>query len=483
MLSLVRSRPEFRKLWFAQVASSGGDWFSRVAVLSLIAELSDPNALVGVGMLYGLELALRLLPTTLLGPIAGPLADRFPRKWLMVASDLVRAALVLSLIAVRDSSDLPFLYTVVGLQMGAGIFFDAARSGVLPNTVPRDELHAPTPSRRQPGARCSRSAPCSEGVLVSAAGVRVVFGVDALTYLASASFVAALRLPKQATPDGPLRWRELLLFTDLRRGLAHVRSLGLTSAVLAKTFWGPAGGFLVLLSIAANEQFGASAEAAALAIGVFYSARGVGTGLGPVLARRVFGSTDRGLRVQIALGYLCGALGYALFPLTDSLVLAASCIVVAHLGGSTIWVASTTLWQKHIDDAFRGRIFSLAVPGHDGLVRDGRRARGTALRQDPVGRAHDLGRVRPGVRDGRRLDRSRERGTQASGPSHSGSLTRLYTQQPHPAGIPLGPLLQRFTDEARIHRSAHAPGPTRRPRARRRRRVERRGCAWTSGSV
>jgi MFS family permease len=365
MLGILRSRPEFRKLWFAQVASSGGDWFSRVAVLSLIAQLSGPDAALGVGALYGVELALRLLPTTLLGPIAGPIADRFPRKLLMIGADVVRAALVLSLLFVRDAADLGFLYVVVALQMGTGIFFDSARSGVLPSTVERSELHAAYALTSATWSMMLAVGSLCGGVLVSFIGVRGVFVVDAATYLVSAALVARIRVPPVPEQTEPLRWSEIFLFTDLRRGLEHVRALGLTSTVLAKTFWGPAGGFLVMLSIAANKRFGSETdpEVAALAIGIFYSARGVGTGFGPVLARRLFGSTDRRLRVQIALGYVVGALGYALFPFAGSVPVAALCIFVAHLGGSTIWVGSTTLWQKHVEDAFRGRVFALEFLG------------------------------------------------------------------------------------------------------------------------
>ena len=56
MLSLVRRNPQFRKLWLSQVVSEAGDWLSRIAVLTLIAELGGDVATAGIGMLFAVEL-------------------------------------------------------------------------------------------------------------------------------------------------------------------------------------------------------------------------------------------------------------------------------------------------------------------------------------------------------------------------------------------------------------------------------------------
>ena len=183
----------------------------------------------------------------------------------------------------------------------------------------------------------------------------------------------AARLPLPPVPAHPerFRWRDIVLLRDMRRGLGHVRSLGLTPVLFAKSFWGPAGGYLVLLSIAGARRFGVVAEEvtaadpeavarrAAFATGALLCARGVGTGVGPILARRYHGSGDRQLRHQITAGFLIGAAGYAFFGTAGLLPLAFLWVVLAHMGGSALWVASTTYWQRRIDDAFRGRVFAL----------------------------------------------------------------------------------------------------------------------------
>ena len=130
-----------------------------------------------------------------------------------------------------------------------------------------------------------------------------------------------------------------------------------------RCFWGACGGFIVMLSITGKVRFGPlfgeEAAAAGLATSLLYMARGVGTGIGPVLSRRIFGQSDRGLLRQIFAGYFVGAIGYALFAPLESLPLALLMLVLAHCGGSALWVGSTTGWQSKIDDSFRGRSFSV----------------------------------------------------------------------------------------------------------------------------
>jgi hypothetical protein len=125
-----------------------------------------------------------------------------------------------------------------------------------------------------------------------------------------------------------------------------------------------------LLSLAGRDRFGggaagsatpldevAAAGATAVATGWLYFARGIGTGLGPVLGNRFFGRSDAALKVQISAGFLVAVLGYALFGFSHDLASACLFVGVAHLGGSALWIASTVLWQKHVDGAFRGRVF------------------------------------------------------------------------------------------------------------------------------
>ena len=80
--------------------------------------------------------------------------------------------------------------------------------------------------------------------------------------------------------------------------------------------------------------------------------------VGPLVAARWAGRSDQRLRLGILFGYLTIAVGYGVLGASRSVWMAASCAMLAHMGGSTVWVFSTTLLQLHTEDRFRGRVFS-----------------------------------------------------------------------------------------------------------------------------
>ena len=95
-----------------------------------------------------------------------------------------------------------------------------------------------------------------------------------------------------------------------------------------------------------------------LGMSILLGGRGIGAFFGPVLGARWAGRNDRRLHLGILFGYLTVAVGYALLGISHSVWMAAGCAMIAHAGGSTVWVFSTTLLQLHTDDRFRGRVFS-----------------------------------------------------------------------------------------------------------------------------
>lgn len=367
MFAVARHHPQFRKLWLSQVISQAGDWLSRIAVLTLIGRIAGTEEALKVGGLFSIELAIRLLPSAVFGPLAGPVADRLPRRAVMVVMDVLRAGVVLGLLLVEGKQDLWLLYTLLLAQMSLAIFFNAAKSSAVPSTVPPDELHAANTLSAATWSVMLALGTSLGALMLEALSVQSIFLIDAGTYVVSAVLLAKLRLPPVPTHPEPFRFVDVLLMTDLRRGWRHVREVGAAPVLCAKTFWGAGGGFLVLISILGTTRFGdeGSGDEASMgfATGMLYAARGLGTGLGPVLGKRLFGSTPRVLIRQITGGFFVAALGYSLVPLTQNLWVACAFVMLAHLGGSSIWVASTTFWQLKVANEFRGRVFALEFLG------------------------------------------------------------------------------------------------------------------------
>lgn len=95
-----------------------------------------------------------------------------------------------------------------------------------------------------------------------------------------------------------------------------------------------------------------------LGMSILLGGRGLGALVGPLVSARWAGQSDHRLRLGILFGYLTISLGYTVLGAANTVWLAAGCAMLAHAGGSTVWVFSTTLLQVHSEDKFRGRVFS-----------------------------------------------------------------------------------------------------------------------------
>jgi MFS family permease len=99
-------------------------------------------------------------------------------------------------------------------------------------------------------------------------------------------------------------------------------------------------------------------ESPATGIGVLFAARGIGTAVGPIVARRMAGEGQRRMQASIGIAFLIGGLFYIWFGSTTSFVVALIVLGIAHCGGSILWVFSTVILQREVEDSFRGRVFA-----------------------------------------------------------------------------------------------------------------------------
>jgi hypothetical protein len=99
-------------------------------------------------------------------------------------------------------------------------------------------------------------------------------------------------------------------------------------------------------------------RSAATGIGVLFAARGIGTAVGPIVARRISGEGKKPMQVSIGIAFLIGGAFYMAFGAATSFVTALIVLGLAHTGGSILWVFSTVLLQRNVADNFRGRVFA-----------------------------------------------------------------------------------------------------------------------------
>lgn len=216
-LTLLADNKRFRKLWLAGVISHLGNWFNYIAIFVLL------NQITGTGHAVSWFLIAKFIPSTILGPAAGVLTDRLPRKTLMIASDLLRAGVVLCFLLVKRPDQVWMVYTLALLQESLWTFFDPARRASIPNLCQPHELNV---ANALGGATWSvmLAIGAAMGGLISAiAGWQTAIIIDACTFLVSAWLLTGLTLPSPPQKkQGKLTWREYTGLADLKEGCSYV---------------------------------------------------------------------------------------------------------------------------------------------------------------------------------------------------------------------------------------------------------------------
>ena len=128
--------PAFRKLWNSMAFSSFGDWLGLLATTALAQQLAGGSYSKANFAIAGVFIA-RLLPSVILGPIAGVIADRFDRKRVMIIGDFLRAGLFVSIPLVGNYL---WLYVATILVECVTLFWSPAKEATVPNLVPRNRL-------------------------------------------------------------------------------------------------------------------------------------------------------------------------------------------------------------------------------------------------------------------------------------------------------------------------------------------------------
>jgi len=349
---LLRTNPLFARLWLSQVLSMAGDWLSYVALLALLLELT------GSGMSVSVLLLCTSLPSLLVAPLAGVLADRFDRRRVLIVADLLRMLCVLGFLFLREPQHAPLAYVLtVILALASGLFAPAA-AAALPNLVTPGQLTSANALMGATGGVMTALAAWLGGWVSAHLGRPVAFGLDAFSFLVSALVILSVRVPFSASLPEPVHPREVLGRTalDLREACSYAWACRpVLALILLKMAAGVAGGVLVLLSVMPVQVLGAGD----FGVGVLYAARGLGTLAGAALASSLAGA-GKGRRAFLAAwglassGLLCLAFGRA-----ETLNQAAFFVFGAFLGSGLQWVFSAALLQGVVEDRLLGRVLAL----------------------------------------------------------------------------------------------------------------------------
>ncbi|MFY0408313.1 MFS transporter [Solicola sp. PLA-1-18] len=341
--------PGFRRLLAARLTSQAGDgaFTAGVAFLVLLSPTSQqtPTAYAGV-------LALLLLPFCVVGPFAASVIDRWRRRRVLVLGQMSRVALaaVVAVLALTGDSG-PWTYVLVLLALGVNRLVLAALSASVPHVVGADRF-----------VDANALGPTS-GSVTTGIGIGVGGAVAAATQTAGAVLVAVALWSLAALvargfgrdelgPDVPLPTPTLRATArDLAAVTRHLRDRPRASVALARL--GAARllvGALTIATLAVTGTDGTEAAVVALASGIGFGAGAVGT---PWASRRV--RTGTWVAGCLVVAVVLGAVGATLAVPWSW---ATAGLGVGLLAQSTkIW--TDTLVQRHVDEPFLGRAFTV----------------------------------------------------------------------------------------------------------------------------
>ena len=259
----------------------------------------------------------------------------------------------------RRADQLWLVYVLTVVQLGLSTFFEPAKTAAIPSIVEDRELVAANAISSVTWSVMLTLGAVIGGLITGWFGTDVAFILDALTYLLSAALIVTVRLPKRPRRERQkLALSRVLGIADTIEGIRYVKDRPRVLAMLmVKPAWGLGGGILTLLAVFGERIFPVG-KSAATGIGVLFAARGIGTAVGPIVARRVAGEGVRRMQITIGIAFLIGGVFYAAFGSTPSFVFALIFLGIAHMGGSILWVFSTVLLQRSVEDNFRGRVFA-----------------------------------------------------------------------------------------------------------------------------
>jgi hypothetical protein len=348
--------------------------------------------LTGDSLAMGSVLALAAIPRALLMLIGGALTDRFSSRNMMLVSNLVRFLLVASLTALvfAERVEIWMLY-VFAVSFGvADAFFYPAQSSMAPQLVKKDHLQVANSLIHGTMMLAMLAGPVLAGLIIAALGdghseaagmrgIAAALGVDALTFLASLTSLAFIKLQRVVSSEGSEN-----ILTSIRSGLNFVwsdiplRAFFFVVAAVTFFFNGP---FNIGVPLLADTRFPEGAVAYGTILSTWAAGSLVGMALAGVLPRP---DPKRMGAVLLSLVSVMG-IGLALLGLSNSMIFAAGIGLVLGALNGYINVFFTTWVQSRATAPFIGRLMSLLMFASTGLYPVSMALSGAASRLDVTG--------------------------------------------------------------------------------------------------
>jgi len=350
---------DFSALWLGNLVSLFGDRVHQVALAVLVYQLTGSE--LGVGLVFLAATA----PNLLVGPIAGTLVDRWGTKKVMVASDLLRGALVL-LLPLAAARDVALVYPLVFAVTSVSMFFRPARFAAIPRIVRRDELPAANSLSWIGESIADIAGYPLAGLLVAflAGALPLAFWFDSASYVISAALILTISIPplaRRATGTGGAAaggpgaaWRRFR--EDLAGGWRFLRG---ERALFANTLISVVGQLSVGATLALTVVYARDVlDGRLIAYPANYAALDGAIGLGNLVGGFAIGLL--GARVRkgrlVVTGYVAMGLCTVALAATGNVLAALALMFGVGVGNMAFVIPTQTLFQERTPEVLIGRV-------------------------------------------------------------------------------------------------------------------------------
>ncbi|PGV47829.1 MFS transporter [Bacillus sp. AFS037270] len=275
MWLFLREEKQYRKLFLAGVVNGIWERFSSVAVLAMLLQLT------GSGFAVGMTLAIRLIPFVFFGPLGGWLADRFSRKFILVATDFIRIIFALSFLLVNSKEDLWIVYLSTFLLAAGEAIYSPARKSSIPLLISKDKLMKVNSLEQVLIGIVLIGGAFSGGIVSFMFGAHVTFWFNAASFLVAAAIISTIRFPDIRVNESsqPIKESMPVIFKKVILLSAPVLILLVCEVLIAFIN----GIDNVLISVYAVYEY----HLGDIGVGLFYGALGIGLTLSYSVANRL----------------------------------------------------------------------------------------------------------------------------------------------------------------------------------------------------
>ena len=350
----VLKNGNFLALWIGQIISQFGDRLAQMALIGLYLKQT-----AGISLSHSVPVMRNLfffstLPILLFSPLAGVYVDRWSRKKTLIATDLLRAGLILLIPLLAGYTDgMWSIYGVIFLVFTVTCFFSPAKSAIIPNLVKKRELLAANSLSNITRLIAMIGGVTAGGIIVAWTGTKMSFYLDSLSFLLSGLAILAIRIkedpPPEESKDGIRR-----VAKELVAGLNFIRKKKRVKFVATSLFilMGASGIGYLLVTVFVTKAL----NLGTIGLSVLATFLGMGMLAGSLIYGH-FGEHIEREKVIVGGTLICGVCAVLLGGSKSLFLLSLGVSIIGFIA-SPIMIAAYTLTQELTPDRIRGRVFS-----------------------------------------------------------------------------------------------------------------------------